>query len=73
MARCRGFIDGSIRRIARAGKRQSSAYSGWKRHHCLKYNSVKTVETPDGVLRHHVGGCVLLVDGATQDSLPRVG
>lgn len=46
--RCWGFIDGTIRAIARPWRQQRLWYNGWKRKHALKYQAV---DTPDGIIR----------------------
>ncbi|KAF7312656.1 hypothetical protein MIND_00279800 [Mycena indigotica] len=47
-----GFIDGTIRRIARPVRNQRLVYNGWKRTHCLKYHAIVT---PDGLISHIFG------------------
>ncbi|RPA89080.1 hypothetical protein L873DRAFT_1832100 [Choiromyces venosus 120613-1] len=47
-----GFIDGTIRAIARPTRRQRTCYNGWKRKHCLKYHAIVT---PDGLISHLFG------------------
>ena len=47
--RCIGFIDGTAVRIARPVRGQKSCYSGHKRTHALKYQSVIG---PDGLFLH---------------------
>ena len=37
---CLGFIDGTVRRIARPNKNQRIVYNGHKRVHALKFQSV---------------------------------
>lgn len=49
---CWGFIDGTIRGIARPVRYQRTCYNGWKRKHCLKYHAVVT---PDGLVSHLFG------------------
>ena len=49
---CWGFIDGTIRGIARPVRFQCTCYNGWKRKHCLKYHAVVT---PDGLVSHLFG------------------
>ncbi|XP_050515881.1 uncharacterized protein LOC126892544 [Diabrotica virgifera virgifera] len=44
---CWGFIDGTARRICRPSINQEAYYSGHKRWHCLKYQSVVC---PDGII-----------------------
>lgn len=48
LARCWGFIDGTIRAIARPQRHQRLWYNGWKRKHALKYQAV---DSPDGIIR----------------------
>lgn len=55
-----GFIDGTIRAIARPTRRQMTCYNGWKRKHCLKYHAIVT---PDGLISHFFGP----VDGRRND------
>ena len=40
METCFGFIDGTVRPIARPGKNQRLLYNGHKRVHALKFQSV---------------------------------
>jgi len=47
-----GFIDGTIRAIARPTQHQQTCYNGWKRKHCLKYHAIVT---PDGLISHLFG------------------
>ena len=42
-----GFIDGTVRPIARPIKEQQQYYSGYKGHHGIKYQSIVT---PDGLI-----------------------
>ena len=56
-----GFIDGTIRAIARPTRRQRTCYNGWKRKHCLKYHAIVT---PDGLISHLFGP----VDGRRNDA-----
>ena len=56
-----GFIDGTIRGIARPTYHQHSCYNGWKRKHCLKYHGIVT---PDGLISHLFGH----VDGRRNDA-----
>jgi hypothetical protein len=44
---CWGFIDGTVRPICRPSNNQDEYYSGHKRLHCVKYQSVLT---PDGLI-----------------------
>lgn len=46
--RCWGFIDGTIRAIARPWRNQRLWYNGWKCKHALKYQAVDSV---DGIIR----------------------
>lgn len=46
------FIDGTARRIARPKKDQRITFSGHKRFHCLKFQSLVT---PDGLISHLFG------------------
>lgn len=45
---CWGFLDGTVRAIARPRRHQRLWYNGWKRKHALKYQAV---DSPDGVIR----------------------
>ena len=56
-----GFVDGTIRAIARPTQRQHACYNGWKRKHCLKYHAIVT---PDGLISHLFGP----VDGRRNDA-----
>lgn len=47
MQNCWGFIDGTARQICRPSVEQENYYSGHKRFHCLKYQSVLC---PDGII-----------------------
>ena len=47
-----GFVDGTIRAIARPTRRQRTCYNGWKRKHCLKYHAIVS---PDGLISHVFG------------------
>ncbi|KAJ8955926.1 hypothetical protein NQ314_006825 [Rhamnusium bicolor] len=49
---CWGFIDGTIRPICRPSVEQEDYYSGHKRVHCVKYQSVVT---PDGITVSELG------------------
>ena len=42
-----GFIDGTLREIARPSNNQRLFYNGWKRMHCIKFQSVMF---PDGIM-----------------------
>ncbi|RPB27956.1 hypothetical protein L211DRAFT_772066, partial [Terfezia boudieri ATCC MYA-4762] len=52
LSTCWGFIDGTIRQIARLLHYQRTCYNGWKRKHCLKYHAVVA---PDGLIAHLFG------------------
>jgi hypothetical protein len=56
-----GFIDGTLRRICRPTNDQRVAYSGHKRCHGIKFQSVVT---PDGLIAVLYGG----VEGSWHDS-----
>jgi hypothetical protein len=58
---CWGFIDGTMRRIARPIYGQESVYNGWKRGHYLKYQAIVA---PDGLIVHLYGP----VEGRLHDS-----
>lgn len=45
--KCWGFIDGTTRQICRPSINQEEYYSGHKRYHCVKYQSVLV---PDGLI-----------------------
>jgi nuclease HARBI1 len=47
-----GFIDGTLKLIARPSKHQKAAYSGHKRCHGIKFQNVTT---PDGYIAHLFG------------------
>lgn len=49
---CWAFIDGTAREMCRPGIDQEEYYSGHKRSHCLKYQSVLT---PDGIIINLMG------------------
>jgi nuclease HARBI1 len=55
------FIDGTARRICRPSQDQDIVYSGHKKYHCLKYQSLVT---PDGIISHIFGP----VEGARHDA-----
>lgn len=59
---CFGFIDCTLREIARPIYGQEAVYNGWKRKHCLKYQAVVT---PDGIIIHLYGP----VEGTKHDAL----
>lgn len=52
---CWGFIDGTARPICRPSFQQEEYYSGHKRHHCIKYQSVLC---PDGIITSLKGAYV---------------
>lgn len=58
---CFGFVDGTLRAIARPIYGQESVYNGWKRYHCLKYQAIVT---PDGIIIHLYGP----VEGTKHDA-----
>lgn len=63
--RCWGFIDGIARPMCRPGVAQLVAYSGHKRCHCLKFQSVMV---PNGLICHMFGP----IEGRRHDAmLPR--
>ena len=47
-----GFIDGTVRKIARPTFNQEIFYSGWKRCHAIKFQGIMA---PDGILMHVSG------------------
>ena len=49
---CFGFIDGTVRPIARPGKDQRVLYNGHKRVHALKFQAVAI---PNGLIAHLFG------------------
>lgn len=49
---CVGFIDGTLRRMARPGRGQKACYSGHKRTHGIKFQSVTF---PNGMIGHLYG------------------
>ena len=49
---CWGFIDGTAREIARPTRDERLFYSGHKRMHCLKFQSIVT---PDGIIAQLYG------------------
>ncbi|CAM9979863.1 unnamed protein product [Laminaria digitata] len=53
--RCWGFLDGTVRKIARPWRWQRLYYNGWKRVHSLKYQAV---DSPDGIIRQLWGPMV---------------
>ncbi|PWW78875.1 hypothetical protein C7212DRAFT_156669, partial [Tuber magnatum] len=58
---CWDFVDETLRPIARPIYGQESLYNGWKRMHCLKY---QTVIAPDGIIIQLYGP----VEGQIHDS-----
>jgi len=58
---CWGFVDCTLRPIARPIYGQESVYNGWKRIHCLKYQAIIA---PDGIISHLYGP----VEGRIHDS-----
>jgi len=46
---CWGFVDGTVRPIARPVRMQRTVYNGHKRVHALKYHAIVT---PDGIIAH---------------------
>lgn len=46
------LVDGTFRPCARPSQHQESAYNGWKRRHCIKFQSVAT---PDGMIASLAG------------------
>lgn len=59
---CIGFIDGTTIQVCKPEKNQQQCYNGWKRFHCLKFQSVTT---PDGLLRDFYGP----IEGIRHDSM----
>lgn len=47
MNNCWGFIDGTVRPICRPSQNQREYYSGYKKVHCVKYQSLLC---PDGIV-----------------------
>lgn len=58
---CWGFVDGTLRPIARPIYGQEAVYNGWKRFHCFKYQGIIA---PDGIITHLYGP----VEGRIHDS-----
>lgn len=52
LANCFGFVDGTVRPIARPGKNQRIVYNGHKRVHSLKFQSVAI---PNGLIANLYG------------------
>ena len=57
METCFGFIDGTVRPIARPGKNQRLLYNGHKRVHALKFQSVSLRKGLIGNMYGPVGTC----------------
>ena len=55
---CFGFIDGTVRPIARPDQQQRIVYNGHKRVHSLKFQSVAL---PNGLIGNMYGPVVMLV------------
>lgn len=73
LTNCIGFIDGTVRAIARPEFAQRIAYNGHKRKHALKYQSVTS---PDGLIIDFFGpvegrrhDCFLLSVSGLEDRL----
>ncbi|XP_070556688.1 uncharacterized protein [Ptychodera flava] len=58
---CWGFIDGTARPISRPCRGQAVVFSGHKRTHCLKFQSILT---PDGLVAHMYGP----IEGSRHDA-----
>jgi len=52
LLRCVGFIDGTARHLARPSSNQRMFFSGHKRAHCIKFQSIMM---PDGIIVHLSG------------------
>ncbi|GFR73961.1 protein ALP1-like [Elysia marginata] len=52
LPRCFGFIDGTVRPIARPSENQKECYNGHKRVHALKFQAVTL---PNGIIGHLFG------------------
>ena len=52
LVNCVGFIDGTARPLARPSSNQRMFFSGHKRVHCIKFQSVMM---PDGIISHLSG------------------
>jgi DDE superfamily endonuclease len=52
LSRCVGFIDGTARPLARPTVHQRMFFSGHKRVHCIKFQSIMM---PDGIIAHLSG------------------
>lgn len=52
LSNCCGFLDGTMREVARPVQNQRILFNGWKRHHALKFHSLIT---PDGMHIHVYG------------------
>ena len=73
MDNCFGFIDGTVRGMARPSVGQRSCYNGHKRKHALKFQSVVT---PDGMIVDLCGpfegrrsDCFLLTQSEIEDRM----
>lgn len=55
LPRCWGFLDGTVRKIARPIRWQRTFYNGLKRTHAVKYQAV---DSPDGIIRQLWGPMV---------------
>lgn len=58
---CWGFIDGTVRPVARPTKGQKIFYNGHKRIHAIKYQAIMC---PDGIIAH----CSKAMEGCRHDS-----
>jgi len=58
---CWGFVDGTVRPIARPVYGQETVYNRWKRMHCLNYQAIIA---PNGIIAHLYGP----VEGRIHDS-----
>eukprot|EP00111_Clytia_hemisphaerica_P010919 TCONS_00032003-protein len=58
---CWGFVDGTVRGIARPKRDQRMFYNGHKRKHALKYQAVSA---PNGLIAHFYGP----IEGSRHDS-----
>lgn len=47
-----GYIDGTLRKVCRPGQEQQVYYSGYKKCHCFKYQSIVT---SDGLISSLIG------------------
>ena len=66
MSNCWGFVDGTVRPIARPGEYQRVLYNGYKRVHALKFQSVVA---PNGMIANLHGpvGKTLQIHGLIVD------